>query len=292
MHLLRWTAFPATLTLVALASAWALSRPEVTPATVPTIVMVVVLVEALLLERLLPRRGRPGEAGETRTDLAWIALNGVLQPVFEGLMAATAVLLAGALGTGGLAGGSVVVQVVVALLVQEVGIYALHRAGHEVPWLWRLHAAHHAPTTMRALNNPRLHPGELLLRVTATYLPLLLLGIGPVALAWVAAVRGVHVWFGHIDADLRYGWLNHVFNTASVHRWHHADSVEEGGMANYGGMFVFMDQLLGTFVLPPETAEPRAMGLFGDLTYRRDSVLFSLVAPACWGRCVESSDGA
>lgn len=286
VRILQWTAFPVSLVLVAVVAAWALTWPGVAPALVPTVVLFVVLGEALLLERVIPRRGQPSEPGETATDVGWLAVNGVLQPLLEGGLAAVAVVGAGVVGDGWLGAWPLVAQAMVAMLVLEVGAYVVHRAGHENRWLWRLHAAHHAPTTMRALNNVRLHPGELLLRALATYLPLVVLGIDPVAMAWVAAVRGVHLWFGHVDADLRYGWLNRVFNTASVHRWHHADSIEEGGTANYGGMFVFMDQLMGTFVLPPESAEPTAMGLFDPADYPRNRLWRSVVAPFCWRRCV------
>lgn len=286
MKIIRWTAFPGALLAGGLFSGFALAYEWLAPAAIPLAVTFGALLLALSLERWLPRRGLLPERGETATDLGWLVLNGVVsQPVAEAAIAAIAIVLA---PDGGLVSGMhVVVQVAVGLLVFELGTYAAHRAAHEVPWLWKLHAVHHAPTTMRALNNPRLHPAELLVRTVVTNLPALLLGVSPVAFAWLAAVRGVHLWFGHIDADLRYGPLSRVLNTASVHRWHHADSVEEGGMANYGGMFVLFDQLLGTFRLPPEEAEPTGMGLIGVPKYPRHRLWRSLVAPICWRRCTD-----
>ena len=286
MSILRWASFPAALVAAGAWAAFALREHWIDPTAIPTVVTLAALVVALLLERAMPRRRVPWEAGELRTDLGWVFVNGlVTAPLTEALAAGVAVAVAVRAGAGAVAGWSTLSQVVVGLLVMELGIYVVHRAAHGIPALWRLHAVHHAPLTMRALNNPRMHPVELLVRAMATYLPALLLGVGPTALAWLGAVRGVHLWFGHIDADLRYGPLNYLLNTASVHRWHHADDPERGAMSNYGGMLVVFDQLFGTFRLPPEASEPTGMGLFGVRTYPRHDLLRSIVAPVCWQGC-------
>jgi sterol desaturase/sphingolipid hydroxylase (fatty acid hydroxylase superfamily) len=44
------------------------------------------------------------------------------------------------------------------LLAGGLGDYWAHRLGHACGWWWKLHAVHHAPHRMVALNNLRLHP--------------------------------------------------------------------------------------------------------------------------------------
>lgn len=288
MNIVRWTTFPMVMSAVGVGAALALGQRWLPPEAVPLVVALATLPIALVLERVVPRRSRTPEPGETATDLAWLVLNGALsRPVAEAAAAGIVVAFASAWGRGPAADWSIAAQAGAGFLVMELGTYARHRAMHEVPWLWRLHAVHHAPTTMRALNNARQHPLELGVQTGLTLLPALLLGIGPEALAWLASVRAAHLWFGHIDADLRYGPLNYVLNTASVHRWHHASSRTSGGMANYGELWVGFDHLFGTFHLPPEVEEPEAMGLSGDTAYPRHQLLRTVVAPWCWERCTE-----
>ena len=54
-------------------------------------------------------------------------------------------------------------QVVIALVVGDLGIYSIHRLAHTVPWLWRLHAVHHSAEEMDWLVAVRNHPFDLLL---------------------------------------------------------------------------------------------------------------------------------
>ena len=48
---------------------------------------------------------------------------------------------------------------------------------------------------------------------------------------------------------MRFGWLNFVFNTPGLHRWHHSMDLREGNK-NYGENLVCWDLLFGTFANP------------------------------------------
>jgi sterol desaturase/sphingolipid hydroxylase (fatty acid hydroxylase superfamily) len=50
----------------------------------------------------------------------------------------------------------------------------------------------------------------------------------------------------HVNLPLRHGWLNYVFSTNTLHRWHH--SAERGeGDTNFGSTLVLWDQVFSMF---------------------------------------------
>ncbi len=286
-HLLQRLPFPLTMGLGLLAGHHAVSV-GLAPASLPVAATLVGLLLSLALERTIPRVARPAEPGELRTDLSWLALTGaVSSPLLDGLVLAIAVAALTLMPTGLLADLPLWAGVLVAALVSSFGDYWAHRWGHE-RW-WRLHAVHHAPRRMVTLNNLRLHPVDLLLKRLAGALPLLLLGLSPEAVALFGVVLGINTAFQHSDADLRHGWLNHIFNTNSLHRWHHS-AVPREANTNYGAPLVIWDQLLGTFHLPGEGEEPGKMGLFKEEHYPIHSLLRATVAPLCWRQCVQEPD--
>lgn len=151
-----------------------------------------------------------------------------------------------------------------ALVVTELGYYALHRAMHTWEPLWRLHAVHHSAPRLYWLNAGRFHVLDAALIFT-TQLPLLiLLGCPPDIIALFLVTGAIHGLFQHANLDLRLGWLNHVFAMAELHRWHHART-GPGARANYGGNLIVWDTLLGTRYLPP--GAPDAIGFDGDEGY-------------------------
>jgi sterol desaturase/sphingolipid hydroxylase (fatty acid hydroxylase superfamily) len=73
--------------------------------------------------------------------------------------------------------------------------YWIHRALHEWPPLWRLHAIHHSSDPVDWLSAHRQHPLEVLLIVVATAGPPALLGLSPPALLAFAMFRRLHLAF-------------------------------------------------------------------------------------------------
>ena len=276
--------FPATLA-VAVGGAW-LALVAGAPAEVlPVAATLLSLVVVLPAERLLPRVGRAAEPGEPTTDLGFFALSAAVAPAVDALAAGLVVALAGALPAGPLAGLPLALGAALALLVGGLGDYWAHRLSHELPWWWRLHAVHHAPHRMVALNNFRNHPLDLGLKRLAKVVPVLVLGLSPEAVALAAVVEGVQVAFTHADVDLVHGLTSRLFVTNSVHRWHHSARRDEAD-ANYGGVLSVYDQAFGTWRVPPESTDPAAFGLYAEGRYPVHRLLRALAAPFCWGRCV------
>jgi sterol desaturase/sphingolipid hydroxylase (fatty acid hydroxylase superfamily) len=151
-------------------------------------------------------------------------------------------------------------QIVLALSIAEIGFYAVHRLGHEWPLLWRFHAVHHSVTRLWLVNTGRFHFMDTLVKVIAGVAVAILIGAPKDMIVWVSAITGFIGFLTHANVEMRGGWLNYVFNTPDLHRWHHSMVVEEGNR-NYGENLMFMDQLLGTFFYPAERRPPADIGI-------------------------------
>jgi sterol desaturase/sphingolipid hydroxylase (fatty acid hydroxylase superfamily) len=150
-------------------------------------------------------------------------------------------------------------QVVLALLLAELGLYWSHRLAHEWPLLWRFHAVHHSVERLWFWNTGRFHAVDTLQRVVFA-VPLLWLAGAPAdVLQWVSAVTAFIGILTHANIDVRCGPLSRVFNTPELHRWHHSRRPEEGHR-NCGENLVAWDLLFGTWYLP-DRCPPRDIGI-------------------------------
>jgi len=278
--------FPLSFLLAVVGAALGL-RLGVAPSAIPTIVTIAALVVVIAAEALAPRVQRAAEAGEVHADVGFATVTAIVDSLAQAALAAVVVATAAVLPQDMLSEISLWLGVPLALLVSGLGDYWAHRWSHEWSWWWKLHAVHHAPHRMVALNNFRLHPLDLVLKLIATMGPLLLLGFSLEVLAMVGAIRGLTVAFQHANLDLRHGALNYLIATNSVHRWHHSAEIVEGN-ANYGGILIVYDLLFRSYRVPSEELEPARMGLYKEEHYPVHRVLRSTVAPLCWRGCVET----
>lgn len=144
---------------------------------------------------------------------------------------------------------SMLLQVALALLVAELGLYSAHRLAHEWPPLWRFHAVHHSVRRLWFWNTGRFHAVDTLTRIVASLLLLWLVGAPAEVLQWISALTAFIGILTHSNLDVRCGPLNWIFNTPELHRWHHSRRIEEGNR-NYGENLVVWDLLFGTWYLP------------------------------------------
>lgn len=285
----KYAVFPLSLVATLVAATWLLGI--IHPSMVPLAVTVIAFAWVLALERIMPRVGREPEQRELRTDLTFVGLTALLSDPLANALVVALVIGLSTLIPEGLAGTMWLPAATVGvLLVGGLGDYWAHRLAHETGWWWKLHAVHHAPHRMVALNNLRLHPVDLFLKTLFASAPVLALGFSPEAIALAASVRGLNVAFQHADIDLRHGPLNWIFSTNSVHRWHHSAERLEAD-ANYGGVLSIFDLLFGTYRVPAEDQEPVKMGLYDEQHYPVHEVARSLFAPICWKRCMAKESG-
>jgi sterol desaturase/sphingolipid hydroxylase (fatty acid hydroxylase superfamily) len=140
-------------------------------------------------------------------------------------------------------------QLFLMLVIAEFGRYWVHRAAHEIPWLWRLHAVHHSPKRLYWLNAARFHPIEKVIFLIPETIPFILLGTSPETLALYAVFNSLHGLFQHSNINLKLGVLNRIFSMTELHRWHHSKEIAESNK-NYGNNLILWDIVFGTYFLP------------------------------------------
>ena len=142
-----------------------------------------------------------------------------------------------------------IVQVFLFILIKDFFRYWFHRALHEVPVLWRIHAAHHSVERLYWLNGIRAHPLEILSQAIFYAIPLAL--VQPTAeIAMVAVIMQLSIGiFQHSNIDLNLGWWEYIFSIGDNHRYHHYPDKGVGD-SNYGGEFIIYDILFRTFHNP------------------------------------------
>ena len=148
------------------------------------------------------------------------------------------------------------------LLLMDLSSYWSHRLFHTVPFLWRFHAIHHSAKLVRWATTARVHPVNEVVTYLVSTVPFFLLGFPLKAifplLPWVMGFA----LLAHMQWNLSYGWLGHVFVSPNFHRWHHTHS-NEGGNSNFSNVFAFWDRLFGTRYFPTDRL-PEKLGLDVD----------------------------
>ncbi len=134
---------------------------------------------------------------------------------------------------------------VLAIVVLDFTYYWWHRMSHEVGLLWAAHVVHHQSEDYNlavALRQAWLTS----ITILPFELPLALLGVPVVPYAVGKAVVTIYQFWIHTELIGRCGPLEHVLNTPSHHRVHHAVDPEYLDK-NYGGILIVWDRLFGTF---------------------------------------------
>lgn len=173
-----------------------------------------------------------------------------------------------------------VAQVVLALALAEFGLYWAHRLAHEWMPLWRFHAVHHSSTKLWFFNTGRFHFVDTLKSMVFAMPVLLLAGTPGDVIMWVSAITAFIGILTHCNVRMRFGWLNFVFNTPGLHRWHHSLDLREGNK-NYGENLVVWDLLFGTFYDDSRRRPPAQIGIREAMPA---TFFGQLLAPFNWHR--------
>jgi sterol desaturase/sphingolipid hydroxylase (fatty acid hydroxylase superfamily) len=137
-------------------------------------------------------------------------------------------------------------------LAQEFCYYGYHRAAHRVRWFWCNHAVHHSPNALNLAAAYRIGIFGKLTGVSFFFLPMIWLGFAPRVVFATLTLNLLYQFWLHATWIPKLGWMEHVFNTPSAHRVHHAANLDYLD-ANYGGVLIVFDRLFGTY--KPERAD-------------------------------------
>jgi sterol desaturase/sphingolipid hydroxylase (fatty acid hydroxylase superfamily) len=140
-------------------------------------------------------------------------------------------------------------QFIEIILVVDFATYWIHRAFHQVPWLWSFHAIHHSSQKLDWLAGSRMHVVDSMVTRAVAFLPVFVLGFAAPALYAYLALLSFHAVFIHANVRWRFPWLRWVITTPEYHHWHHT-SDEEGIDKNFVGFLPLWDVLFGTAYQP------------------------------------------
>lgn len=140
----------------------------------------------------------------------------------------------------------IVLQLILAIFIADLGISYTHYLSHKYKLLWKLHAVHHSIKRLYGFNGLMKHPVHQLIETLAGTLPLLLLGIPQDILMLFATAVVLQLLLQHSNIDYFTGPLKYVLSLNVLHRFHHLNTAKEGDV-NFGLFTTFVDYLLGTF---------------------------------------------
>jgi sterol desaturase/sphingolipid hydroxylase (fatty acid hydroxylase superfamily) len=144
-------------------------------------------------------------------------------------------------------------------MIAEFGLYWAHRLAHQWWPAWCWHAVHHSVTKLWFVNTGRFHLFDSLWKSAFALSLALLAGAPKDIVMWVLVITAFIGFLTHCNVDMRCGWLNWIFNTPQLHRWHHSQVLEEGNK-NYGENLIIWDIVFGTRFLPSNRKPPLDIG--------------------------------
>ena len=145
------------------------------------------------------------------------------------------------------------VEVILAVLILDLAIWAQHLITHKIPILWRLHRVHHADVDMDVTTAIRFHPVEIALSMILKIGLVYLLGPAAVAVILFEILLNGTAMFNHANIRLPLGLdaaLRRVLVTPDMHRVHHSLHRHEHD-SNYGFALSIWDRLFGTYIAQP-----------------------------------------
>jgi len=166
-----------------------------------------------------------------------------------------------------------VAQVAIAFVFWELGLYWNHRLMHSAAW--RFHVLHHKLRRLSWINSGYGHPIGFLMTSFADLGVLLFIGAPAEVLLYVSFLSGAINFLSHCNIDMKMGWLNYVFVTPEVHRWHHANDPQSYGR-NFGTQLIVWDLVFGTYYLPKDQVPGK---LLGSDEHQPAGIVHQLLAP-------------
>jgi sterol desaturase/sphingolipid hydroxylase (fatty acid hydroxylase superfamily) len=136
-------------------------------------------------------------------------------------------------------------QFIEIILAVDLATYWIHRAFHQLPWLWSFHAIHHSSREMDWLAGSRMHVVDVFVTRAVAFLPVFILGFAPAALYGYLVFVSFHAVFIHANLRWRFPYLRWLVTTPEYHHWHHT-SDEEGIDKNFASFLPMWDLLFRT----------------------------------------------
>ena len=236
-------------------------------------------------ERLCPRRP-PVQSRRYRwfTNLSLVVVDSVVLRIVFPILAVGLALYAGSQGWGllSLVDWPVWLEIILAVILLDMAVWAQHVASHRVPILWRVHKVHHADRDIDVTTGVRFHPVEIVLSMVYKLAIVIVLGPAAFAVVLFEVILNASAMFNHANVRLPLAVdriLRIVIVTPDMHRVHHSIILRETD-SNYGFFLSIWDRICGTYLaLPRDGHSGMLTGLAEYQDERPSSLIWSLMLP-------------
>ncbi len=166
------------------------------------------------------------------------------------------------------------VEIVAAVLLLDLAIYAQHVAFHKIPICWRLHCMHHTDLDFDVTTGIRFHPLEILLSMLIKFSVVAILGASALAVVIFEIVLNATSLFNHGNVRIHSAAdkvLRCFIVTPDMHRVHHS-IVRRETDSNFGFNLPWWDRIFGTYRSVPEAGHDRmtiGLEIFRDVAETR-----------------------
>jgi sterol desaturase/sphingolipid hydroxylase (fatty acid hydroxylase superfamily) len=189
------------------------------------------------------------------TNLAIVAIDSFFIRMMGQVTALSTAVFASTAGWGlfNLVNLPVVFEIIIAVILLDLAVYAQHVATHKIPLLWKLHQVHHADRDIDVTTGARFHPVEISLSMLYKCLIVILLGPAALAVFIFEIVLNASAMFNHSNIKIFSRldrWLRLFVVTPDMHRVHHSIIPKETD-SNYGFCLSLWDKLFGTYIPHP-----------------------------------------
>ncbi len=192
-------------------------------------------------------------------NLGLLAISALVLRVLFPLGAVIGALWAQERGVGllNLAAAPAWLEILLALVLLDLAVWAQHVAFHRLPWLWRLHRVHHADQELDVTSGLRFHPVEIVLSMGVKIAVVVALGADPLAVVLFEVLLNAAAMFAHANIALP-AWLDRglraVLVTPDMHRIHHS-TIRQETDSNFGTILSAWDRIFRLYRREPRLGQ-------------------------------------
>ncbi len=170
-------------------------------------------------------------------------------------------------------------ELMLAVVALDVGIYWQHRFAHSIPIMWQVHKMHHTDTEYDVTTGSRFHPVEIIISVLIKLVLITVLGASPWAVVLFEIVLNATAMFNHSNFKIPYKIdvaLRKVIVTPDMHRIHHSVYPDELNL-NFGFNLSLWDRLFHTYGEQPRDGHENMRIGLSDYRATKEARLDSLL---------------
>lgn len=235
--------------------------PEVVPAEVMALTLLIVFIILSTLEFHAPRKKLPTKhlRQSYKTNISLFIVNSIAMSLVS---ASSLLILAERYSGKGLLStlSSPAWKAVLSFLLLDLLMFLWHKASHGFDCLWMFHKVHHNDPYLNVTTSFRIHFLELVITNFLKAMLIILLGIEEAIVLISEAVMTLFIMFHHTNISFKgEKLLGYVIIVPSLHRTHHSTQRCEHDR-NYGAVLSLWDRLFGTL----SELKPAEVGIKGN----------------------------